>query len=308
MGCTGREIPVLPHRLHPVDRRARPRDHRLPTIPLMPLASGPASAWRRRNSGTFRAGTIIDCRNGSPSPPCGTSPGSPDLRETGRHRASPTTRHLRAALATATLGGSHRPTGVWLPSMVRLSAPGLEFRCFQIAYGGLRCLDGRIVGVGTRASQGWTIRGRVRRLSRRIPRTGPTGVFIDPAVGQFALDAANCYTAYFRATGSPSSRVTFIAKGYLLISRARSTSRGWYWGWLSSKNYTVSPPVRIESLCKCLRVPLVISAEVARHVPERLISLGRHELRGACTEAKIFTLAALLARSHRPHARRRDAP
>ena len=65
---------------------------------------------------------------------------------------------------------------------------------------------------------------------------------------------------------------------------------------------------RIESLCKCLRVPLVISAEVARHVPERLISLGRHELRGARSEAEIFTLAALLARSHRPHARRRDAP
>ena len=65
---------------------------------------------------------------------------------------------------------------------------------------------------------------------------------------------------------------------------------------------------RIESLCKCLRVPLVISAEVARHVPERLISLGRHELRGDRTEAELFTLAALLARSHRPHAHRRDAP
>ena len=59
-------------------------------------------------------------------------------------------------------------------------------------------------------------------MEQSTPRTGPTGVFIDPAVGQFALDAANCYTAYFRATGSPSSRVTFIAKGYLLISRARA--------------------------------------------------------------------------------------
>ena len=65
---------------------------------------------------------------------------------------------------------------------------------------------------------------------------------------------------------------------------------------------------RIESLCKRLRVPLVISAEVARHVPERLISLGRHELRGARTEAEVFTLAELLAWSHRPDARRRDAP
>ena len=78
MGCTGREIPVLPHRLHPVDRRARPRDHRLPTIPLMQLASGSASAWRRRNSGTFGAGTIIDVWSGSASMPCGCSSGSPD--------------------------------------------------------------------------------------------------------------------------------------------------------------------------------------------------------------------------------------
>ena len=130
---------------------------------------------------TFGAGTIIDCRNGSPSPPCGTSPGSPDPRETGRHRASPTTRHLRAAPATATLGGSDRPPGVWLPSMVRLPAPGIEYGCFRNAYGGLRCLDGRIVGVGTRASQGWTIRGRVRRISRRIPRTGQTGVLTNSA-------------------------------------------------------------------------------------------------------------------------------
>ena len=65
---------------------------------------------------------------------------------------------------------------------------------------------------------------------------------------------------------------------------------------------------RIESLCKRLRVPLVISAEVARHVPERLISLGRHELCGARTEAEVFTVAELLKWSHRPDARRRDAP
>ena len=45
---------------------------------------------------TFGAGTIIDGRNGSPSPPCGSSPGSPDPREPRRHRAPPTTRHLRA--------------------------------------------------------------------------------------------------------------------------------------------------------------------------------------------------------------------
>ena len=56
--------------------------------------------------------------------------------------------------------------------MVRLPAQGLEFGCFRIAYGGLRCFDERMVGAGTRASQGWRIQGRVRRLDRRIPRTG----------------------------------------------------------------------------------------------------------------------------------------
>ena len=60
-------------------------------------------------------------------------------------------------------------TGCQYPAMVRVPAPGLEFECFQIAYGGLSCLDGRIIGVGTRPSQGWTIRGRVPRVGRRIP-------------------------------------------------------------------------------------------------------------------------------------------
>ena len=55
----------------------------------------------------------------------------------------------------------HPPaTGCQYPAMVRVPAPGLEFGCFQIAYGGLRCLDGRIVGIGTRASQGWSIAAR----------------------------------------------------------------------------------------------------------------------------------------------------
>ena len=155
-------------------------------FPLKLSTLWPPSAWRRMSFETFGAGTIIDCRNATPSPPYGTSPGSPDPRETGRHRASPTTRHLRATPATATLRASHyRPLGVRIPSVVRLPAPGLEFGCFQIAYGGLRCLDGRIVGIGTGASQGWSIRGRVRRLSGWIPRTGPTGIFTIQAVGHY---------------------------------------------------------------------------------------------------------------------------
>ena len=57
--------------------------------------------------------------------------------------------------------------------MVRVPAPGLEFECFRIAYGGLGRLAGRIVGVGTRPSQGWTIRGRVPRVGRRIAAAFP---------------------------------------------------------------------------------------------------------------------------------------
>ena len=56
----------------------------------------------------------------------------------------------------------HPATGYQYPAMVRVPAPGLEFGCFQIAYGALRRLDGRIVRVGTDASRGWRIQGRVR--------------------------------------------------------------------------------------------------------------------------------------------------
>ena len=70
-------------------------------------------------------------------------------------------------------------TGCQYPAMVRVPSPGLEYERFRSACGRLRHLDGPIARVGTRATQGWTIRGRVRRLSRRFPRTGPTGL-VDP--------------------------------------------------------------------------------------------------------------------------------
>lgn len=46
---------------------------------------------------------------------------------------------------------------------------------------------------------------------------------------------------------------------------------------------------RIESLAKRVGVPLVISAEVARHVSEPLTSLGHHALRGVGAEVEVFT-------------------
>ncbi len=45
------------------------------------------------------------------------------------------------------------------------------------------------------------------------------------------------YIGSLRATSRPSSLVTFIAKWYLLICNASSTSLGWYCGLLSSKNF-----------------------------------------------------------------------
>lgn len=50
---------------------------------------------------------------------------------------------------------------------------------------------------------------------------------------------------------------------------------------------------RIESLCKTLRRPLLISAELARVVPENWVSLGHHALRGVESKREIFTLAEL---------------
>ena len=78
------------------------------------------------------------------------------------------------------------------PAGLRLRAPGLELKRFQNAYGAPPPrLDGRIVGIGTPASLGPWIQGRVRCLRLRIPRTGPTSVFTGPAVGRYVQDVAN---------------------------------------------------------------------------------------------------------------------
>ncbi|MDX1434481.1 MAG: DUF427 domain-containing protein [Gammaproteobacteria bacterium] len=47
---------------------------------------------------------------------------------------------------------------------------------------------------------------------------------------------------------------------------------------------------RIESLCKVLDEPLLVSAEIARRFPERTVSLGRHELSGVSEPIEIFAL------------------
>ena len=47
---------------------------------------------------------------------------------------------------------------------------------------------------------------------------------------------------------------------------------------------------RIESLCKTLKVDLLISEHVARHLAERPRSLGRHALRGVGEPIELFTL------------------
>lgn len=47
---------------------------------------------------------------------------------------------------------------------------------------------------------------------------------------------------------------------------------------------------RIESLCKTLDTPVLISDDFARYFPETLVSVGRHRLRGVAGEREIFTL------------------
>ena len=47
---------------------------------------------------------------------------------------------------------------------------------------------------------------------------------------------------------------------------------------------------RIESLCKALKVDLILSEHVARHLPIRPRSLGKHALRGVGEPLELFTL------------------
>ena len=60
-------------------------------------------------------------------------------------------------------------------------------------------------------------------------------------------------------------------------------------------DFTVIGPVvneaaRLEAMCKTLFKPVLISAELARLVPDRLVSLGFHALRGVREPLEIFTL------------------
>jgi adenylate cyclase len=47
---------------------------------------------------------------------------------------------------------------------------------------------------------------------------------------------------------------------------------------------------RLEAMCKTLHKPILISAELARLVPDKLVSLGFHALRGVREPHEIFTL------------------
>jgi len=52
----------------------------------------------------------------------------------------------------------------------------------------------------------------------------------------------------------------------------------------------VNEASRIESLCKELGEPVLVSADFARSIPGALVSLGRHALRGVRAEQELFTL------------------
>ncbi len=49
---------------------------------------------------------------------------------------------------------------------------------------------------------------------------------------------------------------------------------------------------RLEALCKTLHKPILISAELAQLVPDKLVSLGFHVLRGVREPHEVFTLPA----------------
>jgi adenylate cyclase len=53
----------------------------------------------------------------------------------------------------------------------------------------------------------------------------------------------------------------------------------------------VNEAARLEAMCKVLSRPVIISAELARVLPERLVSLGFHALRGVRQPHELFTLA-----------------
>ncbi len=55
----------------------------------------------------------------------------------------------------------------------------------------------------------------------------------------------------------------------------------------------VNETARLEDMCKALHKPILISAELARLVPDKLVSLGVHGLRGVREPHEIFTLPDL---------------
>ena len=50
---------------------------------------------------------------------------------------------------------------------------------------------------------------------------------------------------------------------------------------------------RIESMCKMLDEPVLLSAEFARCDPDRFVSLGQHQLKGIDEPQEIFALREL---------------
>jgi len=55
----------------------------------------------------------------------------------------------------------------------------------------------------------------------------------------------------------------------------------------------VNETARLEDMCKALHKPILVSAELARLVPDKLVSLGVHGFRGVREPHEIFTLQGL---------------
>jgi adenylate cyclase len=55
----------------------------------------------------------------------------------------------------------------------------------------------------------------------------------------------------------------------------------------------VNEAARLENMCKILNKPILISAELARLIPEKMVSLGVHGLRGVREPHEVYTLQGM---------------
>ena len=110
--------------------RDGPRDNaNAPRLPMSPdpttgvVSPAPCSGQERSSTSGTRC----------PLPPCGSSSGPLDPRESGRHRTPPTAADHRVSPATAALAASHlRPPGASIPPWCACLRPSMSSGAFRL--------------------------------------------------------------------------------------------------------------------------------------------------------------------------------